>query len=185
MKTKQLLCGCLLCCAVAIYTACTSKQAPAQDSTTDAVETTPDGDAAEGPQYVDFEMPSPYGSPIRVSDYVDKNKYTLIDFWASWCAPCRGEMPTVVKAYQDYHGKGLEIIGVSLDNDHDAWVAAIEALGMSWPQMSDLKGWECEGAKIYNVRSIPANVLVDQQGNIIATDLRGSELLDKMAELMN
>ena len=93
-------------------------------------------------------------------------------------------MPTVVKAYTDYHKKGFEVVGVSLDNNKDAWVKAIDQLKMPWPQMSDLKGWECKGALDYNVRSIPANVLIDQQGNIIAKDLRGEDLLNKMAELL-
>ena len=139
---------------------------------------------AVGTQYTDFEMPAPDGKTIKVSDFVAKNKYTLVDFWASWCGPCRAEMPTVVKAYTDYHAKGLEVVGVSLDNDKDAWLKAISELKMPWPQMSDLKGWECEGAALYNVRSIPANVLIDQQGRIIAKDLRGVDLLNKMAELL-
>ena len=139
---------------------------------------------AVGAQYTDIAMPNPDGKTIKVSDYVAKNKYTLIDFWASWCGPCRAEMPTVVKAYTDYHKKGFEVVGVSLDNNKDAWVKAIDQLKMPWPQMSDLKGWECKGALDYNVRSIPANVLIDQQGNIIAKDLRGEDLLNKMAELL-
>ena len=139
---------------------------------------------AVGTQYTDFEMPAPDGKTIKVSNFVAKNKYTLVDFWASWCGPCRAEMPTVVKAYTDYHAKGLEVVGVSLDNDKDAWLKAITQLKMPWPQMSDLKGWECEGAALYNVRSIPANVLIDQQGRIIAKDLRGVDLLNKMDELL-
>ena len=139
---------------------------------------------AVGAQYTDIELPAPDGTMLRVSDFVAKNKFTLVDFWASWCGPCRAEMPTVVKAYTDYHKKGFEVVGVSLDNNKDAWVKAIDQLKMPWPQMSDLKGWECKGALDYNVRSIPANVLIDQQGNIIAKDLRGEDLLNKMAELL-
>jgi len=139
---------------------------------------------AEGAPYTDLAMPDPNGKTIRVSDYVGKNRYTLIDFWASWCGPCRAEMPTVVKAYTDYHAKGFEVVGVSLDNNKAAWLKAIGQLNMPWPQMSDLKGWQSEGAKLYNVKAIPANVLVDQQGKIIAKDLRGEDLLQKMAELL-
>ena len=139
---------------------------------------------ALGAQYTDLAMPSPEGKTIKVSDYVGKNKYTLVDFWASWCGPCRGEMPTVVKAYADFHDKGFEVVGVSLDNDKAAWVKAIADLKMPWPQMSDLKGWECEGAQLYNVKSIPSNILIDQQGRIIAKDLRGDNLLDKLTELL-
>ncbi len=140
--------------------------------------------SAVGAHYTDFEMPGTDGKPLKVSAFVDSNKLTLIDFWASWCGPCRAEMPTVVKAYADYHAKGFEVVGVSLDNDKEAWLKAIAQLKMPWPHMSDLKGWESEGAKLYNVQSIPANVLVDQQGNILARDLRGDDLLNKLAELL-
>jgi len=182
MKTKQILYGFLLCYLTAAYTACTQKQTQTPETTAQtSTETTTDDDN----QYTDFALPGMHNNLVRVSDYVKNNKYTLIDFWASWCGPCRAEMPTVVKAYADYHTKGLEVIGVSLDNNHDAWVKAVNDLRMTWPQMSDLKGWECAGAQLYNVQAIPANVLVDQQGRMIAKDLRGSELLDKMAELLN
>ena len=91
---------------------------------------------------------------------------------------------TIGDAYTDYHAKGFEVVGVSLDNNKAAWLKAIGQLNMPWPQMSDLKGWQSEGAKLYNVKAIPANVLVDQQGKIIAKDLRGEDLLQKMAELL-
>ena len=137
-----------------------------------------------GAQFTDFSMPDPKGKMIIVSDYVKKNKYTLIDFWASWCGPCRAEMPTVVKAYDLYHAKGFEVVGVSLDNNKEAWIKAIDQLKMPWPHMSDIKGWGCAGAALYNVKGIPANVLIDQQGKIVAKNLRGQDLLDKMAELL-
>ena len=137
-----------------------------------------------GAQFTDFSMPDPKGKMISVSDYVKKNKYTLIDFWASWCGPCRAEMPTVVKAYDLYHAKGFEVVGVSLDNNKEAWIKAIDQLKMPWPHMSDIKVWGCAGAALYNVKGIPANVLIDQQGKIVAKNLRGQDLLDKMAELL-
>lgn len=137
-----------------------------------------------GAQYTDITMQDPEGKTIKVSDYVAKNKYTLIDFWASWCGPCMKEMPNVAKAYADFHDKGLEIVGVSLDNKKDAWVAAIKKQNMPWPQMSDLKGWECAGAAAYNVTAIPANVLVSQDGKIVAKDLREEALQEKLAELL-
>ena len=139
---------------------------------------------AVGAQYTDIKLPAPDGKILRVSDFVTKNKLTLIDFWASWCGPCRAEMPSVVKAYTTYHKKGFEVVGVSLDEDKEAWLKAIDQLKMPWPQMSDLKGWKSEGAVIYNVRSIPSNVLIDQQGNIVAKDLRGENLANKVGELL-
>ncbi len=137
-----------------------------------------------GAQYTDIVMQDPNGKTVKVSDYVSKNKYTLIDFWASWCGPCLREMPNVVKAYTNFHDKGLEIVGVSLDNKKDAWVNAIKKQNMPWPQMSDLKGWECAGATAYNVRAIPSNVLVSQDGKIVAKDLREEALQEKLAELL-
>ena len=139
---------------------------------------------AIGHEYTDLKMDDPKGKSMNISDYVGKNKYVLIDFWASWCGPCRAEMPTVVEAYTKFHDKGFEVVGVSLDNEKDAWVKAIAELKMPWPQMSDLKGWESEACAVYHVQAIPANVLVDEQGNIIAKDLRGEDLLNKMGELL-
>ena len=130
---------------------------------------------------VDIALPGPQGQTVRVRDYVGQNKLVLIDFWASWCVPCLREMPNVVKAYELYHGKGLEIVGVSLDNNKARWLAAIEATGQKWPQMSDLKGWDCQGAQFYNIQAIPANVLINEHGIIIARDLRGEDLINTIA----
>jgi len=134
--------------------------------------------------FVDIALPGPQGQTVRVRDYVGQNKLVLIDFWASWCGPCIRELPNVVKAYELYHGKGLEIVGVSLDKDRASWLAAIEQTGQKWPQMSDLKGWDCEGAQFYNIQSIPANVLIDEHGKIIARDLRGEDLINTLAKLL-
>lgn len=137
-----------------------------------------------GQKYRDLAMDAPDGKTIKISDYVGKSRYVLVDFWASWCGPCRAEMPTVVEAYTAYHGKGLEVLGVSLDENKSDWTAAIKELNMPWPQMSDLKGWESQACATYQVQSIPSNVLIDEQGIIVAKNLRGQDLLDKMAELM-
>ena len=132
--------------------------------------------------FVDIALPGPQGQTVRVRDYVGQNKLVLIDFWASWCGPCIRELPHVVKAYELYHGKGLEIVGVSLDKDKASWLAAIEQTGQKWPQMSDLKGWDCEGALFYGIQSIPANVLINEHGKIIARDLRGEDLINTIAQ---
>ena len=175
--------------AALLAVACNQKSAntanTANQETTTTTESQQPRGTEVGEQYTDIQLPGIQGNIVKISDYISKNKYTLIDFWASWCGPCRAEMPTVVKAYTDYHDKGFEVVGVSLDNDKEAWLQAIELLRMPWPQMSDLRGWDCEGAQLYNVRSIPSNVLIDQQGNIIAKDLRGEDLLNKMAELLD
>jgi peroxiredoxin len=139
---------------------------------------------AVGKHFTDIALKSPEGQIVKVSDFVGKNKLVLIDFWASWCGPCRGEMPNVIKAYNEFKDKGFAVVGVSLDNNAAAWKKAIKDLGIPWAQMSDLKGWQCAGAALYNVRAIPATVLIDQSGTIIARDLRGEELIAKLKELL-
>ena len=129
-------------------------------------------------------MNTPEGKSVKLSDFISKNKYTLIDFWASWCGPCRQEMPNVVAAYNEFKAKGFGIVGVSQDNNLESRKKAIKDLNITWAQMSDLKGWQCEGAALYGVRAIPATVLVDQEGTIVARNLRGDELKAKLAELM-
>lgn len=113
-----------------------------------------------------------------------RGKVVLIDFWASWCAPCRKELPNVKRCYEKYKSKGFEIYGVSLDKDRDAWLEAITKDGLTWPQVSDLKFWQSEAVQIYAVQSIPYTVLIDKEGKILATDLRGAELDKKLAEVL-
>jgi peroxiredoxin len=114
-----------------------------------------------------------------------KGKYVLIDFWASWCGPCRKEMPNVKRLYEKYKNKNFEILGVSLDRDRSAWIKAIKDDGLPWLHISDLKFWECEAARDYNVQAIPYTVLVDKDGKIIAKELRGEELEKKLEEVIH
>lgn len=139
---------------------------------------------AVGQKFTDFEMQTPEGETVKLSDYVGKGKVVLVDFWASWCGPCRREMPNLVEAYAKYKGKNFEIVGVSLDQSGDSWKEAIQKLNITWPQMSDLKYWNCEGARLYAVSSIPHTVLIDGEGVILARGLHGDGLQEKLAEVL-
>lgn len=136
-----------------------------------------------GMKFTELEMNDLEGKPVKLSQWAGKGNCVLIDFWASWCGPCRQEMPNVVANYKKYHDKGFEIVGVSFDSKSDAWKKAVSELGMTWPQMSDLKGWESAGAKAYGITSIPASVLLDAEGKIIGMNLRGEALGEKLAEI--
>jgi len=130
---------------------------------------------------VDFALNDPSGNPIAISAF--KGKILLIDFWASWCAPCRQENPNVVKLYNDFKDKGFEIIGVSFDDNRAKWIDAIQQDQLTWPHVSDLKGWKSAAGKLYAINSIPATVLLDRDGKIIAKNLRGDELRKKVEEI--
>ena len=128
-----------------------------------------------------FSMADPNGKQLSLSDF--KGKYVLIDFWASWCGPCRKENPNVVAAYKKYHDKGFEILGVSLDSTKEPWLKAIAADGLIWNHVSDLKGWKNEAAAQYGVRSVPASFLIGPDGKVVGKDLRGEELHKKLASI--
>lgn len=137
-----------------------------------------------GNPYIDFEAKQTNGNSIKLSQYVGTSSYILIDFWASWCAPCRREMATLKRVYDTYHTKGLEIIGVSLDQDEHSWKSCIGELHLTWPQLSNLRGFDDPCVTYYAIEGIPHIILLDQQGTIIAKDLRGKELELKMQELL-
>lgn len=139
---------------------------------------------AVGQQFTDLTGPNPAGKDISLSDYVGKNKLVLVDFWASWCPPCRAAMPELIKLYNEYHKKGFEIVGVSLDKDHESWVKGIEELKLPWPQMSDLKFWNSELSAKYAVNSIPFTVLIDKDGKIIESRPSESQLVDILKDTL-
>ncbi|HEY4110648.1 TlpA disulfide reductase family protein [Puia sp.] len=122
------------------------------------------------------------GRPVALASF--KGGYVLVDFWASWCGPCRQENPNIVKAFHQYHTKGFSIVGVSLDEQKERWVAAIKKDGLAWTQVSDLKGWDNQVAALYGIKGIPMNFLLDKDGKIIAKGLTGEALEKKLAELL-
>jgi len=134
-------------------------------------------------QAPDFTMPDTTGNPVSLSSF--KGKYVLVDFWASWCGPCRAENPNVVKAYNKFKDKNFTILGVSLDKNKNAWLEAIKSDGLTWNHVSDLKYWDNAAAALYGVQSIPYNVLIDPNGKIIAEELRGSDLEETLKKVLN
>lgn len=129
----------------------------------------------------DIALPNPEGDTVRLSSL--RGNYVMIDFWAAWCKPCRMENPNVVRLYEEYKSKGFEIYGVSLDRTKEAWVKAIEQDNLSWQHVSDLQYFNSEAASLYNINAIPATVLLDKEGKIIAKNLRGQALEEKLAEI--
>jgi len=138
-----------------------------------------------GEQFKDFVSTTPDGKKLSLKDVLSKNKYTLVDFWASWCGPCRKENPNVVKAFDAFKNKGFTVLSVSLDDNAAKWKEAIEKDGMPWYHVSSLMGWKEPAATLYGIRAIPQNVLVDAKGKIIATNLRAETLYNKIESLFN
>lgn len=137
---------------------------------------------AVGSKAPSFSAPTPDGEELALEDAL--GKYTLVDFWAAWCMPCRKENPNIVKVYEEYHDKGFNVLGVSLDKDRDKWLKAIEDDGLEWAQISNLKFWNDPIAKEYGIRAIPQSYLLDENGKIVAQNLRGPALGKKIKELL-
>lgn len=143
---------------------------------------------AVGVMAMDFTQNDPDGKPVKLSDF--KGKYVLIDFWASWCGPCRDENPNVVDAFQKFKDKNFTVLGVSLDGGNtkttkEAWLKAVEDDKLTWTQVSDMQGWNNEVSKAWGIKGIPANFLIDPNGKIVAKDLRGNALHTKLAEILD
>jgi peroxiredoxin len=130
----------------------------------------------------DFELPNTEGKQVRLSSL--RGWYVLIDFWASWCGPCRQENPAMVRLYREYNKLGFEILGVSLDESKERWEGAIGKDGLPWIHVSDLRGWQSAAGKFYSVNAIPKTVLLDKEGKVIALGLRGEELRERIIELL-
>lgn len=157
------------------------RESPAGKELTAIIETS--RKTMTGVEAMDFTQNDTTGRPVKLSDF--RGKYVLVDFWASWCKPCRAENPNLLAAYNKYKGRNFTILGVSLDDEDGrrAWLGAVKKDGLPWTQVSELKGFQSKTAVMYGVSAIPSNFLIDPNGRIIARNLRGEELEKKLGEL--
>ena len=181
MKTANTLLTLALAATVGL-TGCCKKKAcnnASQQQPAPVAETT-----ADDPSVISFTMAGMDGNMVDVKQVFAKSRITIVDFWASWCPPCRADMPNLVAAYKQYKSKGFEIVGISLDSKADAWAKGVQDLGITWTQLSDLQGWKNAGAALYGVNSIPHTILVDKDGTILCKQLHGKEIAAKLEEIL-
>lgn len=138
---------------------------------------------AAGAKYADFSFNDEKGNPVKLSEHLGKGKYVLLEFWASWCGPCRADIPHLKEVYEMYHPAGFEVVSVSMDDDQSKWLQAINEEKMTWLQVSDLKAFEGDLSKLYNFNGIPTCLLIDPDGNIVTRNMRGSWMDKKLIEL--
>lgn len=141
-------------------------------------------EVAVGNKAPNFTATDTEGNSVELADHIGKSKYVFLDFWASWCGPCRRENPNIVRAYEEYKDKGFDIFAVSLDHSKVGWLAAIEKDKLTWTNVTDLKHWDSEPAKLYGVRAIPSNFLIDENGVIVAKNLKGEDLHSTLNDLL-
>jgi len=137
-----------------------------------------------GRQFTDLQLKDFNGQTHRLSEYIGKGKWVLIDFWASWCGPCREELPDLVKIYEAYHADGFDVVGISLDDDVQAWQKAAKKMKLSWHHLSDLKGWDSKAVEAYKGFGVPTNLLVNPKGKIVASNIEFEDLIDKLNEVL-
>lgn len=178
MKTRFLILS--LCFAITMFS-CTQRHKQASGKVFPSHENA----IRKAERLEEFSLPDTNRNFITLSDEVAKHRFTIIDFWASWCAPCRQEMPTMVRLRKMYDEETLGIIGISLDTDYNKWMQATKDMYMRWPQFSELKGWDSYIVKRLNINSIPYTIIVDKKMNIIAKGMRGEELELFLQEIIN
>ncbi len=181
MKIRDIFLLAIILVAFSACNSCKTKSISSDEKAT----STPEESIEDRTGCIDFTTNDLNGQTFSAQKEFALHKITIIDFWASWCGPCRAEMPLLVSTYNAYKDKGLGIIGVSLDEDKDQWTDAIHYMGMTWPQVSDLKGWNNSVALQFGVRSIPFTIIVDSKGKPLQVGLRGQDLVYFIQNFLN